>query len=314
MSGIKIVGTGRAVPQARVSNEMMKQYVDTSDEWIKSRTGIGYRYFSKEEKNYELAADAACKAIADAKIPREKIGLCIVSTITGDYVTPSVSCMVQKVLGLATDIPVFDINAACSGFVYGLHVANKMMDEKEEERPYALLIGSEQISRILDMTSRSTCVLFGDGAAAVVLEKTKDNCFYSHVGASGNNEALVCNGIHKPDAYVQMDGKEIFRFAVNKIPEEIEMMLNQSGLKQDEIDYVVCHQANERIIRHAQRKLKLPIEKFYMNIGEYGNTSSASIPIAIDEMNEKKLLKPGVKIICVGFGAGLTWGSALLEF
>lgn len=312
MNGLQIKATGRALPKTCVTNEEMRQYVDTSDEWISTRTGIRTRYFSRDEKNYELATKAARQAIQRADIKKEQIGACIVATITADYVTPSVACLVQRELGLATDIPVFDINAACSGFLYGLKLAERLLEE--DDRPYALLIGSEQLSKILDFTDRSTCVLFGDGAAAVILQRSKDHAFYSQLGAKGDPDPLFCNGVNETESYVRMDGAKVFKFAVGAIEQGIHCMLEKSGYSMEDIDYVVCHQANKRIITHVQKKLHIPEEKFYLNLQRYGNTSSASIGLALDEMMGQGMLQPGTHIICVGFGAGFTWGSAFLEF
>ena len=314
MQGIQIVGMGKALPSRRVENETFTQMVETSDEWIKSRTGIQSRYFCKEEKQMDLCAEAARKALANAGVRPEEIGLCVVATITPDYHTPSSACMVQKLLGLPEDIPAFDINAACSGFVYGLEVVSCMLGSDALKRPYALLIGAEKLSRIMNFQDRSTCVLFGDGAAAAVIRPSDAHRFFCRLGSQGNAEALNAPGAGYPEPYIHMDGRKVFQFAVHAMENGIRLLAKETGVSPDEVDQFICHQANERIIRHVQKKLKLPAERFFMNLDQYGNTSGASIPIAMAELMEKGQLKPGTKAFCLGFGGGLTWGTAYLEF
>ncbi|MCR5784756.1 MAG: ketoacyl-ACP synthase III [Eubacterium sp.] len=309
MSGLRIVSTGRYIPEKCITNDDMKRFVDTSDEWIRSRTGIVTRYHADGEKTYEMATKAAKKALEGAKISYDDISLCIVATVSGDYATPSVACMVQRELSLREDIPVFDINAACSGFIYALGVCDRMLDEGEN----ALIIGCERLSKILDFTDRSTCVLFGDGAGAAVVKKEKNGIFYSLMGATGNKEALFVGGVNEEESYVHMNGAEVFRFATGAIEKGIKRILEKANMSEDDIDMFVCHQANARIISHVQRRMHLPKEKMFMNLQKYGNTSGASIPIALDELFEQKLVKEGMKIIAVGFGGGLTWGSCLME-
>ena len=306
MNGLEILATGRGIPGNVVTNDDLSKIVDTNDEWISTRTGIKCRQFcGAEETNWQLALQAAETAIHHAKIDRKEIGLLIVATFTPDYATPSIACILQKELGLSHHIIAFDLNAACSGFLYGIGVAHSMM--QDVEKPYALVIGSEQISSRLNMEDRNTCVLFGDGAGAVILKKS-DKKFYSVLGAEGNVDILNCdkNGVF-------MDGKTVFKTAVRTIPHIAEKLLIKSGLTMDDVDYVVCHQANLRIIKSVIKQLNAPEEKFYINIERYGNTSAASIPIALDEMKEKGMLAPGKKIMCVGFGAGVTYGGFLME-
>ena len=312
MNGLKLLSTGRCLPKRAVSNEEMRQYVDTSDEWIASRTGIRQRYFCGEgEGSISLASAAAQKALDRAGIRPDQIGLCIVSTLTPEYATPSVACMVQHNLGLPEDIPAFDINAACSGFLYSLNIASAMLPALN--RPYALLIGCEVLSRMLDMTDRSTCVLFGDGAGAAIVECSDTHPFIGTLGARGDAEALGCPGFGTDAPHkVYMDGQAVFRFATQTIPQCIGNILEKAGCTLDDIDHVVCHQANARIIRHAERKLRAREGQFYVNVDRYANTSAASIPLALDEMNDLGLLTAGKRILCVGFGAGFMWGGALL--
>ena len=312
MNGLHLISTGRYLPARAVSNEEMSRYVETSDEWIVSRTGIRQRYFCGEcEGNISLATAAAQKALDRAGIRPDQIGLCIVATLTPEYATPSVACMVQHNLGLPEDIPAFDVNAACSGFLYSLSIANAMLPTLN--RPYALLIGCEVLSRMLDMTDRSTCVLFGDGAGAAIVESSAAHPFTGILGARGDADALGCPGFGMDAPHkVYMDGQAVFRFATQTIPQCVNDVLEKSGLTLDDIDHVVCHQANARIIRHAERKLHAREGQFYLNVDRYANTSAASIPLALDEMNDLCLLTPGKRILCVGFGAGFTWGGALL--
>lgn len=311
MYGMTIAGTGKMLPEKVVTNDDLSELVDTSDEWIKSRTGIATRYFCSQEKNWELAVGAAKKAIENAGIRLNEIGACIVATFTPDYATPSVACMLQKELGISEDIPSFDINAACSGFIYALRMASGLF--YDQERPYTLIVGSEQISTRLDMTDRGTCVLFGDGAGAVVIKKDEHKKFHCILGASGDQETLGCPGYTSERPYIYMDGQKVFKFAVSTILQVVQDLLDKNKLSINDIDYVVCHQANERIIKNVIHRLDANEKQFYMNVQKYGNTSAASIPIVLAEMNENNMFKQGMKIICVGFGAGLTWGGALIE-
>lgn len=312
MQGIEIIGTGREIPEKVVTNDYFGSYLETDDEWISSRTGIKRRHFCVEEKNYELAAGAAKKAMANAGVTPEEIGVMIVATFSPDYATPSVSCILQKELGLLTNIPVFDINAACAGFLYATRVAGSLLESSPKQ--YALVIGSEQISTRMNMQDRGSCILFGDGAGAAVIRNRPDKEFYGEWGSDGELEPLNCPGHAMENRYIYMDGKKVFQTAVPTMSNVAKNVLEKANLTLDDIDYVVCHQANERIVRSVMKQLKGPEEKFYMNISEYGNTSAASIPIALDEMNEKGLLKPGMKLLLTGFGAGFTWAGMLMEF
>lgn len=306
--GLHIVGVGHYVPAKVVTNDDLSKIVDTNDEWISTRTGIRRRHFIEEEKNQDMACSAAKMAIDDAGIDINDIGVCIVATIRPDNFTPSVACMVQKTLGLPNDIPCFDVNAACSGFMYGMQIARGML--LQSNKKYGLVIGSETLSKVLDMTDRNTCVLFGDGAGAAIIELSDEHKYISVLGTQGDDEVLYCeNG-----DYVHMNGGDVFKFAVSTVPRTISELLDKAGITADDIDLFVCHQANKRIIDSVAKKCKQSMDKFYINLDEYGNTSSASIPIALSEMNQKGMFKPGMKIICVGFGGGLTWGGAYLEW
>jgi len=309
MNGLKLLATGRCLPAAAVTNEDMRRFVDTSDEWITTRTGIRQRYFCAEGENaLTLASGAARQALADSGIPKEELGCVVCATVSADYATPSLSCLVQAELGLPEEIPVLDLNAACSGFLYAVAVARGLLAQNGKK--YALIIGCEVLSRLMNMSDRSTCVLFGDGAGAAVFEAGPDFPFYALQGARGD-KAILANGPGPLAPDLSMDGRAVFRFAVEALPHCIQGIQDQSGLSLEEIDWVVCHQANERIIDHCVKKLKAPAKKFYKNMARYGNTSAASIPIALDEMNRDGKLKPGQKILCVGFGGGLTWAAAL---
>ncbi len=312
MDAIQIIATGKALPKKLVTNDDMSKIVDTSDEWISTRTGIKQRYFCDGEQNWELAFRAATEALSRGGIEKEQIGAVVVGTGTPDYIMPSMACILQEELGLPEDIPAFDINAACSGFIYALRVAGSLL--QDEKRPYALVIGSEQLSTRADMTDRSTCVLFGDGAGAAVIKRNPEKKFYGVWGTKGNREALGCRGHLTGSPYIYMDGQTVFRFATQYMTNAAKKVLELAGLTMDDIDYVLCHQANERIIDYVRKQFKAPEEKFFKIIQKYGNTSAASIPLGLAEMDEQGLLIPGKKIIIVGFGAGFTWGSMLLEF
>lgn len=310
--GIRIVSTGHYVPPKMVTNDDMSRIVDTSDEWISTRTGIKNRHFCVDEDNADLAVNAAMAAIRSSGIDINDIGVCIVATFSPDYYTPSTACIVQKRLGLPSGIPCFDINAACSGYLYGLGVMRGML--LQSDRTYGLLIASEVISKVLDFTDRESCILFGDGAGAALIELTDSYSYESVLGADGDWKTLYCHSGDEYSRKVRMDGRKVFKFAVAAIPESINSILEKTGLTLDNIDYIVCHQANRRIIEYVADRLQQPIEKFYINIQKYGNTSAASIGIALDEMNRNGMLERGDRIICVGFGAGFTWGAAYIEW
>lgn len=312
MSGIKILSTGYYAPAKVLDNFDFEKIVETSDEWIVSRTGIKKRHFADGESCVDLGYQAALKAVE--KIDKSKIGLIICATMTPDYFTPSTACLIQERLGLNDqEVMCFDLSAACSGFVYSLTVAQSLLQNLDDK--YALIIGCEELSKIVDFQDRNTCVLFGDGAGAIVA-CNGEGIFASYSNSAGNLEALKAQAIGKDgsDHYLTMAGQEVFKFAVKVIPESINAILDKTNLTLDDIDYVVCHQANYRIIRNVYKKMKSSEDKFYMNLQEYGNTSAASIPLALGEMDEKGMLKPGDKIICVGFGGGLTWGATLIEW
>lgn len=306
MNGIRIVNTGYYVPKKRVDNNEFSKMLETSDEWITTRTGIKTRHFVDDETTTTLAYQAALKAMEG--IDKQEVGIIIVASMTNDYFTPSTACLLQKELQLDEDVIAFDLSAACSGFEYGLSVARSLLYMNKKR--YALVVGAECLSSILDFHDRTTCVLFGDGAGAAVIEKA-NQLYLDLTGARGNQDALY---VRRDEQILHMLGRDVFRFATSVILSSVEQLLKEAQLNVDNIDYFVLHQANGRIISHVYKKLKCQPSKFYMNLNEYGNTSAASIPLALAEMNEKKMLKRGMKIILVGFGGGLTYGANLLEW
>lgn len=310
MNGIKLLATGGALPARAVTNDELSRMVDTSDEWIASRTGIRQRYFCGEgESALTLATAAAKQALERSGLRPGDIHCCVCATLSNDWAAPSMACMVSAALGLEESIPALDVNAACSGFLYGIATARGLLAQTGGR--YALVVGCEQLSKLLDMTDRSTCVLFGDGGGAAVLDMGCEGEFGLVLGARGSY-AIRAEGPGPVPSRVEMDGKAVFRFAVDAIPKCVHGVLAQTGLTLEDMDWVVCHQANERILDHCIKKLGARPGQFYKNIGRMGNTSAASIPVALNEMNEQGLLKPGQRVLCVGFGAGLTWAGTLL--
>lgn len=317
----RIAGIGIYVPETVVTNEDLAKIVDTNEEWIVSRTGIRERRISIREGTSELAAEAAKKALIAAGVKAEELDLIILATSSPDYHYPSGACEVQAKLG-AVHAAAFDISAACAGFIFAMNIVQGFF--KAGIYKTALVIGAETLSKVTDWTDRSTCVLFGDGAGAAVLKRDYVGVIDMMMGADGTKgDVLKCRSRTlgnfltgtKPElGFMSMDGQEVFKFAVKKVPESIEALLEKNRLKKSEIRYYVLHQANERIIEAAARRLKEPMEKFPMTIAGYGNTSTASIPLLLDDMLKKNMLKDGDKIILSGFGAGMTWGAVLLEW
>ncbi len=317
----RIVGTGSYVPEHIVTNDDLSKIMDTNDEWIRDRSGIAERRISMDEGTSQMAAKAAGRALEDAGMSADELDIIILATSTQDNLFPAGACEVQEVLG-ASKAAAFDLSAACSGFLFGISIVNAFIQAGIYRN--GLVIGAETLSKVMDWSDRGTCVLFADGAGAAVLKADETGIRHTLMGADGTKgSVLSCvgrtngnflNGKTPEFGYTYMDGREVFKFAVKKIPECVDEILEESGESIDEIRYFVLHQANRRIIEAAARRLKQPIEKFPMNIESYGNTSSASIPILLDEINHKGMLKRGDKIIIAGFGAGLTWGAALVEW
>lgn len=318
----RIIGTGSCLPETVVTNDYLSTIMDTSDEWISTRTGIRERHLVKEETTASLSIEAGRKALEDAGVKPEELDMIIVGTLTGDYITPSTACEVQAGLG-AVNAVCFDINAACSGFVFGLHTVNAYI--KSGMCKTALVIGAETLSKIMDWSDRSTCVLFGDGAgAAVVRAEDEAGILAYDQGSDGekglnlecknrtNNNPLVQTDTEP--GYTHMDGQEVYKFAVTAVPASIHKVLEEAGLQPDDIDLYVLHQANIRIIQSVAKRLKVSMDKFPISLDHCGNISAGSIPILLDEVNKKGMLKKGDKIMMSGFGGGLTWGSCLIEW
>ena len=310
MAGIKITGIGGSKGEKSVTNFDLAKTVDTFDEWIRSKTGIVSRYFAGERTNADMALEAGKKAMKDADAKPQEIGLLIVCTFTPDDRTPGVACEVSGRLGLSENALCLDVNGACSGFIYGCILANGFLSSRTGAKK-ALVIGSEKISPLLNMDDRSTCVLFGDGAGAAVLEYDEDADFFSVYGCISDREVLGCGS---GNASIHMAGQEVYRFAVNKSSEATKTLMTGNDISEKDVDHFVFHQANERIIASSIARLRLPKEKFFVNVSEYGNTSAASVPLAMADMREKEILKEGQKLICTGFGAGLTYGSMYIHF
>lgn len=319
MNSIEILGTGFVRAQKKISNLDLEKRVDTSDEWIVQRTGISSRYVSETENTSDLAYQASLQAIEDANIQREDIDVIIVATMTPDCITPSTACLVQAKLGL-NDCPIFafDINGACSGFLYAFQIASDLLSRYE----HILVIGSETISKMIDWNDRSTCVLFGDGAGAMILGRGATQLYHYANSEGDTQQVLQADGLslvqdlqnNEPSThYLNMKGNDVFRFAVKVLKESIEHVLAQSNLTMDDIDLVIPHQANYRIISHVAKKMKVDLSKFYMNLQEFGNTSAASIPIAYAMAQREGKIPANGRVILVGFGAGLTYGATLID-
>lgn len=320
MTNATISAISHYVPALAVTNDDLAKFLDTSDEWVFSRTGIRQRYIAAEETSYEMAAKASQQAMAEMQLDPMDIDMIIVATFTAEYAMPSMACLVQKEIG-AKKAMCFDVNAACSGFVYGLDVADQFI--RTGKYSNVLVIGSEKISQILDWDDRGTCVLFGDGAGAAVVQATDaigiidtinyaiGEDFSSLVAENRINTTPYYEG--KDDHNLRMNGQEVFQFACRKVPEVMNELVQKNAMAIDDIDLFVLHQANARIITKIAKRLKLDVSKFYMNMNKYGNTSAASIPIALSELAEKGQLK-GKKVVISGFGAGLTYGASLIQF
>lgn len=318
----KICGTGSYVPSHYLHNDDVAKLVDTNDAWIRERTGIVQRHIKQEETTVSMAAEAAKRALENAGAAPEDVDLLIVSTISSNVILPCTACMVQEAIGAANAM-CFDVNAACTGFLVAYNTAQAYFQSGLAH--CALLVGAEGLSDLVDWEDRSTCILFGDGAGAAVLRAREDAAFSAVMHSDGSRgQALTCNHLYKKMTekaeavieapYMQMNGQEVFRFAVKQVPEVIQELLNKEQLTTEDIDWFILHQANRRIIEAVAKRLHTDMDYFPVNVDAYGNTSSASIPILLDEMNRKGLLKPGQKIVLAGFGAGLSWGAALMEW
>ncbi len=314
-----ICGTGSYAPNYIMDNDRIAELVETNDTWIQERTGIRQRHIAKEETTVYMACEAAKRAVECAGISPEEIELIIVATLSSDVILPCTACEVQREIG-AKGAAAFDINAACSGFVIAYNMADVFFAAGQYKT--ALIVAAESLSHLTDWTDRNTCILFGDGAGAAVLKSAPGKHFLSVTHSDGEKGwALTCknrlaveeSGFGR-EFYIDMNGQEIFKFAVRKVPELIREVLRKNEVKQEEIDWFVVHQANCRILEAVARHIGEPSWKFPMNLQNYGNTSSASIPLLLDEINRQGKLKKGDKILLAGFGAGLTWSGNILEW
>ena len=314
MNGFQLLATGGALPGRTVTNDDLSRMVDTSDDWITSRTGIRTRHWCTEgESAATLAIAAAKQALARSGLASADIACCICATLSAPDATPSVACQVQAALGLPENRPALDINAACSGFLYGTAVARGLLATLGGQ--YALVIGCEALSRLMDPADRSTCVLFGDGAGAAIFELAADPTpFAVMLGARGDAAIHAGGPSRAGSAPITMDGRAVFRFAVDALPKCLHAVLDETQLTLDDLSWVVCHQANSRIIDHCVKALQADPAKFYKNMDRHGNTSAASIPVALNELAESGQLQPGQLLACIGFGGGLTWGGAIFQY
>jgi 3-oxoacyl-[acyl-carrier-protein] synthase-3 len=326
MPYVHITGWGMAVPEPIMTNDDLAEFVDTNDQWIRERTGIRERRIAKDtDFTSTIGVDAAIKALTVANVRPTDIDLIICATSTPEYMFPATACLIQDQLG-AAKAGAFDLLAACSGFIYALNMGAQAIRSGSIKN--ALIIGSETLSRFVNWKDRNTCILFGDGAGAFVLQASERPggvlSAVMHSDGSGGDLLTLPGGgsrypvsestIHEGRHYIQMDGKEVFRFATRVMASATQEALDAAGLTVDEIRWVIPHQANIRIIEAAARGLKLPMDRFVVNLDRYGNTSTASIPIAMVEAIEKGQIKNGDKLVMVGFGAGLTWGALAAEW
>lgn len=325
---IVIKGTGRYLPEKILTNDDLSKMVDTSDEWIFERSGIRERRIAADgETTSDMALKASREALAAAGLEASDMDLVVLTTVNPDMLFPSTACLLQAKLGIRNNIPCFDLEAACSGFIYGLEVATRMMQSGAYKN--ALVVSSEKMSSITNWKDRSTCVFFGDGAGAVVLSASDEEgvgIVDSVLGADGSDTAMlrmpaggsympaspetVAQGLHS----IQMDGGTVFKHAVKIMREKALELLELCGVSADEISLFIPHQANARIIESVAKRLKIPSEKVYLNVEKYANTSSASIPIALDEAVRSGRIKSGDYVLFVAFGAGLTWGATLVKW
>lgn len=323
MYQVKITGTGSYVPEQVVTNFDLSKIVDTDDEWIVSRTGIKERRITTGEDTAEIGSKAAMDALKDAGITPEEIDAIVFATITPDCFTPSTACILQKNIG-AKNAFAFDISAACTGFIYALNIGTQFI--KTGMCKNVLIVGAEVLTKVLNWQDRATCVLMGDGAGAAVLSRSDEEGILSITCSSDGSMGDVlripaievrnpfCEVKEKEESYLHMEGREVFKFATSVLAESVSSVLDSSNLTMEGIKYIVPHQANSRIIEYSAKKLDVSIEKFYLNLQRFGNTSSASVPIALDEMNKKGLIQKGDKIVLTAFGGGLTSGAALVNW
>jgi 3-oxoacyl-[acyl-carrier-protein] synthase-3 len=327
--GINIIGTGSYVPEQKLTNDDFQKFVETSDEWIRTRTGITERRMAGWEPTWYMGKMASLGALEKTGINPEDIGLIISCSVTPDFLTPSMASVIQYEIG-AKNAAAFDLNAACSGFVYALDTARRFL-ETDDSLKYVLVVTNEALSRFIDFKDRTTCILFGDGAAAAIIERS-DKLFSSHLASDGSGaRSLFARSLEiAPEIKVEsdfddgfpeigmhhlyQDGKAVYKFATNALPKSFELAAAKVGITTDDIDYFIPHQANVRIIETAAKKLGVSMDKFIVTLDHYGNTSSASIPLALNEAVEKGIIKRGMKLALIGFGAGLTYGGIVMEY
>jgi 3-oxoacyl-[acyl-carrier-protein] synthase-3 len=323
--GTVILGTGSSLPKRIMTNVEIETIVDTSDDWIRARTGIESRHIAgKDELTYQLATEAGRKALVAAGILPEEIGLIVVGTISSHMLMPSTACFVQKELG-AGNAFAYDLNAACSGFLYGLDLADKYI--RADRNMKVLIIGAETLSGRVNWQDRNTCILFGDGAGAAVFGESGDGrgVIDSQMMSDGNLWNLLC--MHSPESYnpdivvegnqgsfIKMGGKEVFKHAVRAMEDASRTLLNRNGISVDDLSLVIPHQANIRIINKLVDRLEVPQGKVFINVSKYGNTSAASIPIALDEVNNSGRIAPGDLLLFCSFGGGFAWGATLIKW
>lgn len=309
--GVGILGVGHYLPENVLTNKDLEKIVDTTDEWIKTRTGIEERRIAKDDENTsDLAYQAAKRALDDSGLSAEDIDLILVATVTADTPFPSVACMLQERLG-ATNAAALDLGAACAGFIYGLVTAKQFIETKAYKN--ILVVGSDKLSKIIDWTDRNTCVLLSDGAGAVVLGEVSEGkgilSFELGADGSGGKELL-----QNDKGYIQMNGREVFKFAVRQMPQASVNVIEKAGLNKEDVDYLIPHQANIRIMDAARQRLGISEDKMARTIRKYGNNSSASIPIALSEAIKEGKVKDGDILVLVGFGGGLAWGAIALKW
>ena len=308
MTGLKIISTGHCVPSKVMTNDDYAKIVETSDEWITQRTGMKERrHITGDENQIWLATEAGREAIERAGIDKNDIDVIIVCTVSSEYYSPATACLVQDRLGLKNDMIAFDLSAGCSGFVFGMETIRGLMMARNSKA--GLVIAADVLSKKIDMTDRGTCVLFGDGAGAAVVVPS-ENEYHSVMGVAGNEDMI---NIKVPNGFIKMDGQGTYKFAVATVPKVIKQALDEAGLNPEDIDHYVLHQANLRIIESIAKKLKQPMDKFIVNIEKYGNTSAASVGLALNEAYESGSIKPGEKLLLCAFGAGKTWGAIIME-
>lgn len=331
MQGIRFLGTGSFLPETTLTNNDLSKFIETNDEWIFTRTGIKARHFNIGSTNFMMAAEAAKKAIADSGLDASEIDMIIVSTCTPDFFYPSESCIVQYLTN-AVNASCIDINSACTGFISALDMASRYLNEGDHK--YILIVASEMLSNHVDYEDRGTCVLFGDGAAAAVVTADYTKSFHSFLAAEGDFfQQLYCKANYEPNLpikseenllddlivseqkkkYLQMDGKGVYKFAVDAMAKAVTEVCNKSGTVVEDIDLIIPHQANIRIIKSSMKLLQVSDDKVYTNIESHANISSACIPMCLDELRSAGKIDSGMKVCFVGFGAGLTYGAVLLD-